>query len=312
VSSIIACGECSYCKQELFSSCDRTNPSKDIEELYGHRPAAHFAYSHLKGGYDGGQAEYARVPFADVNCLKVPDDLIDEQVLFLSDAVCSGWHACEMANLGPEHTVVVWGCGPIGLMCVAWAKYRGSKMIIVIDNVEARLNLAKNRFGAIPVNFDEMDVLPTLKELIPGGPDICIDAAGFRYTDSLLHKFQRALRLESDSPSILNAAITCVKKGGMISVVGDYYSQCNNFQIGGFMEKCLTMRGGPVNVQKYWKHLLELIVNKDFDPTFFVTHTLPLEKAVEAYELFDSKEQEAVKIVLKPSHKPLTGQFQTE
>jgi len=301
VSAIIADGTCSYCKMGLFSNCDGTNPSKEMEQMYGHRTAGIFGYSHLTGGYDGGQAEYARVPIADVNLLKVPNSLSDEQVLLLSDVVCTGWHANELGKVSAGQVVAVWGCGPVGLMTIAWAKWRGAKRIIAIDAVPNRLKLARALFGAETINFGEREVVKAIQEMVPGGPDVCIDAVGFRFPKSISHWLQRTLKLETDVPTVLTEMITTVRKGGIISVVGDYYAYTNQFPIGAFMEKGLTMSSGQVHVQKYWKELLGYIEKGEFDPTFMITHRLPLDQAEEAYRMFDKKEDGAIKIILKPS-----------
>jgi len=303
VSAVIADGVCNYCKMELYSCCDGTNPSTEMEKIYGHRTAGIFGYSHLTGGYDGGQAEFIRVPLADMNCLKVPDSLRDEQVLFLSDIVCTGYHATELGQVSEGQTVAVWGCGPVGLMALAWCKFKGAKRLIAIDAIPYRLQVAADRFGAEIINFAEQDVIEAMRTLVPGGPDVAIDAVGFRFPKSLLHKLERMVKLETDSPEVLKEAILTVRKGGKISVVGDYYAYTNNYPIGAWMEKGLTMSGGQVHVQKYWKKLLEYIQKGEFDPTFVITHYMPLEQGDKAYRLFDNKEDNALKIILKPDMK---------
>jgi len=305
ISAIIADGKCYYCQNQLFSCCDTTNPSKEMEQLYGHRTAGIFGYSQLTGGYDGGQAEFVRVPYADVNCLKVPDNLSDEKVLFLSDIVCTGWHANELGGVKEGQTVAVWGCGPVGLMALAWAKFLGAKRIIAIDGVDYRLQMAKQKLGAEIIDITKQDVIKTIQESVPNGPDVCIDAVGFRFPKGLFQKIQRTIKLETDTSDILSEAIYCVRKGGTVSVVGDYLAYANQFPIGAFMEKGLTMAGGQVHVQKYWKQLLEYIQTGKFDPTFVITHTMPLEKADIAYRMFDQKEDGMVKVVLKTMASPL-------
>jgi len=302
VSAVIACGECFYCKEGLFSCCDCTNPNKEVEKLYGHRLSGIFGYSHLTGGYPGGQAEFIRVPLADNTLLKVPEGLKDEQAVLLSDVCCTGFHANELGNVSEGQTVGVWGCGPVGLMALAWAKYRGAKRLIAIDAVPHRLQAARN-LGAETINFAEKDVVETLHQQIPGGLDVGIDCVGFRFPKSLTHKIQRAIRLEKDTPEVLYEAIMSVRKGGVISVIGDYFGTANNFPIGALMEKAQTMRGGQVFVQKYWKTILGLIEKKEFDPSFIFTHVMPLEFAAEAYRLFDLKEDNCIKILLKPERK---------
>jgi len=301
VSFSIGDGSCWYCKNGFFTCCDTTNPSSEMEKLYGHRTSGMFGYSHITGGYEGGQAEYVRVPFADVNTLKITSELPDEKLLFLSDVVCTGWFANELGGVCEGQTVAVWGCGPVGLMAQMWAKFRGAKRVIAIDAVQYRLQMAKEKLGSDIINFAECDVVQTLKSMVPGGPDVCIDAVGFRFPKSLLHKFQRALRLESDAPQVLDEAILSVRKAGTVAIVGDYYAYANQFHIGAFMEKGLTMRGGQAPVQRYWKELLGYIESGKVDPTFIITHRLLLEQAAEAYKIFDNKEDGAVKILLKVS-----------
>jgi threonine dehydrogenase-like Zn-dependent dehydrogenase len=302
----IACGKCWYCKNGHFTCCDCTNPSKEMEKLYGHRISGMFGYSHLTGGYDGGQAEYARVPYADVNCLHVPSEVPDEKLLFLSDVVCTGWHATECGKVSPGQTVVVWGCGPVGLMALMWAKFKGANRIIGIDAVPFRLEMAREKLGAEVINFAERDVLQALKEMVPGGPDVCIDAVGFRFPKSLLHKMQRALKLETDAPSVLEEMIMACRKAGYIGIVGDYFAYTNQYPIGAFMEKGLNMSGGQAPVQRYWKQLLGYIESGKVDPSFIITHRMPLEEAREAYKIFDTKEDNAIKILLKPATSLIT------
>jgi len=299
VSAVIADGTCTFCQKGEFSLCESTNPSKEMEALYGDRIAGIFGYSHLLGGYDGGQAEFARVPYADVNCLKVPEKLRDEQVLFLSDIACTGWHANVLGEVKEGDTVAIWGLGPVGMMAAMWAKFRGAKRVIGIDNIPDRLFTASTKLGIETINFNETNPVHKLKEMIHNGPDVCIDAVGFRYSKGLLHSVQRAVRLETDTPEVLTECIMSCKKGGIVSIVGDYYSLSNGFPIGAAMEKGLTMRGSQVYVQKYWKELLGHIESGKVDPTFVISHHMPLEKADEAYEMFDKKE--ALKIILKPS-----------
>lgn len=301
VAAVIADGTCDFCKRGQFSLCETTNPSKEMEDLYGHRTAGLFGYSHLTGGYPGGQAEFARVPFADVNCLKIPPSLTDEQALFLSDIVCTAWHGCELGEVSEGKTVAVWGCGPVGLLTLMWAKFRGAARIIAIDCIPYRLEVARSKLGAEVINFAEENPLRVLRDIAPGGPDVCIDCAGFRFPKSLAHKFMRALHIETDTPEVVSECIIACKKGGHIALIGDYFGTANNFPIGAMMEKSITVRGGQVFVQKYWTKLLEYIERGDVDPRFVITHTMPLEKAEEAYRMFDSKEDNSIKILLKPT-----------
>jgi threonine dehydrogenase-like Zn-dependent dehydrogenase len=301
VSCVVACGSCFYCQNKMFSCCDTTNPSGQMEKQYGHRTGALFGYSHLTGGYDGGQAEYIRVPFADLNCLKVPDRLTDEQVIFLSDVLCTGWHGCELAEVSQDQTVAVWGCGPVGLACIAWCRFRGAKQIIAIDDCRYRLDVAKTRLGACIINFKEVeDVTKAISNMCPGGPDACIDCAGFRFPTSFLHKVEQKLGMETDALDIINQMVLSCRKAGKIALIGDYFGSGNHFPIGAMMEKGLTMRGGQVFVQKYWQELLSYIESGKFDPTFMITHTYPLEQAAEAYRKFAHQEDNCIKVLLKP------------
>ncbi|CAF1470811.1 unnamed protein product [Adineta steineri] len=299
VSAPIACGQCEYCKTGLFSLCDITNDSKVMETMYGHRICGAFGYSHLTGGYDGCQAEWVRVPFADVNLLKIENNrLTDEQVLFLSDIVCTAWHANVLGGVGPGTTVAIWGAGPVGLLTIMWAKYRGAKRIFSIDCIEERLAKARTQ-GAETIDFSKDNVIETMQKLLPGGPDVCIDAVGFRYTKGMVHKMQRAVFLETDSPEVLDEAIVVVRKGGSVAIIGDYFYKSNQFPIGTFMEKAVTMRGGQLYCQSYWHDLLKIIENGEVDPTFIITHTMELSRAAEAYKMFDEKSDGTIKVVLK-------------
>jgi len=301
VSAVIADGTCSYCKRGEFSLCDGTNPSSSMEDVYGHRIAGVFGYSHLTGGFEGGQSEYVRVPYGDVNCLKIPNNLRDEQVLFLSDIACTGWHANEFAEVDKGHNVVIWGCGPVGLMAQMWAKFRGAARVVAIDCIPERIDKARS-LGSEIIDFSKENPVTRLKQLFPNGADRCIDAAGFRLPGrSLLHKLERAVNLETDAATILNEAIISVRKGGVIGIVGDYFALTNHFKIGAMMEKGITLRGSQVFVQKYWKQLLGYIESGQVDPTFVITHTMPLKRGDEAYKIFDQKQDRAIKIILQPS-----------
>jgi threonine dehydrogenase-like Zn-dependent dehydrogenase len=300
VSAVISDGTCWYCRNGQFSLCDSTNDSKTMENMYGDKISGIFGYSHLTGGYPGGQAEYARVPYADVNLLHVPEHLSDEQVLFLSDICCTGYHATELAEVQPGQTVAVWGCGPVGLMAQKWAKFKGASKVIAIDKNEFRLSLAKNAIGSEPINFEKEDVVKRLKEICPGGPDVGIEAAGFRFPKTTAQSVQMGLKLETDSTDILDEIVRSVRKGGSIGIVGDYFGYGNHFPIGPFMEKGQTMRGSQVFVQKYWKTLLDIISRGEFDPTFVITHRMRLEDSAKAYKMFSGQEDNSLKIILNP------------
>jgi len=299
IAAPIACGQCGYCKKKEYSLCDTTNPSTEMETLYGHRTAGLFGYGHLTGGYAGLQSEYARVPFASVNTLKLPPEITDDTAVTLSDVLCTGWHGNELIHVKEGDTVVVFGCGPVGLCAQMCALARGAKMVLGIDHTEARLALCE-KIGSKPINYEkEKDIYNAVTSRIPGGPDCCIDCVGFRFEQSLSHWFQRKLRLETDSPEIVNCAINVCRKGGNIALIGDYFDVANGFKIGVFMEKGLTMAGGQVFVQKYWSHLLELIVKGKLNPDIIFSHRLPFEEIDKAYHMFSVHGDDSVKIILK-------------
>jgi len=304
VSCVIADGVCEYCQAEKYSLCDTTNPSSTLEKALGHRISGFFGYSHLTGGYPGGQAEFLRVPFADVNCLPVPDSLPDEKVLLLSDVLCTSWHANELGNVDKGSTVAIWGAGPIGLASAAWAKYRGASEVYVIDSITSRLLRASSSLGCHTIDFKSEDPVKTLINKIPGGPSVCIDAVGFRYAKSWLHSVEKFLKVETDSIDSLTEAIYAVKKGGTVVLIGDYIGLANHFPVGVVMEKSITLTGGQVYVQKYWKKLLSLLECGEFNPDFLITKYMTLDKGPEAYQIFDQKNDDAVKIILKPLSSP--------
>jgi len=299
VSAVISDGTCWYCQNQMYSLCDTTNPSKLMEELYGHRISGIFGYSHLTGGYEGGQAEFVRVPFADVNTLQIPPTMPDEKAIFLSDIVCTGWHANELGEVKEGDVVAIWGAGPVGLMAAAWAKFRGASRVISIDHHNYRLDIAR-KLGCETINFTAGSTVSLVRQMVPAGPDVCIDAAGFRFPKTLSHQAQRAVKLESDAMDILTEIIMTCRKGGRVSIVGDYFGFGNQFPIGALMEKGLTMRGSQVYVQKYWKTLMQYIQEGKFDPSFVISHTMPLNRASEAYHMFAHQESNAMKILLKP------------
>jgi threonine dehydrogenase-like Zn-dependent dehydrogenase len=299
VSAVITEGDCWYCKNGFPSWCEGTNPSKRMEEVYGHRLAGIFGYSELLGGYDGGQAEYLRVPYADLNCLKIPVGIPDEKVLFLSDIMCTGWHGNELGAVAPGQTVAIWGAGPVGQMAAMWAKFRGAR-VIIIDKLAYRLSLAASSLNCVTINSSEVSVVERMREICPGGPDVAIECVGFRFPESVVHKMERLLRAETDTPEVLHECIMCLRKGGTLAIIGDYYMLANQFPIGPLMEKGIVVRGGQVHVQRYWKHLLQLVIDQKVDPSFVISHIMPLEKAADAYKMFDKREQNAMKILLKP------------
>jgi threonine dehydrogenase-like Zn-dependent dehydrogenase len=298
----LGCGHCFYCKRGLWSSCSVTNPSKEQEAMYGNTTAGFHGYSAMTGAYEGGQAQYARVIFADVNLLKIPQDAVDEKYLFLSDILPTAWHATELGEVGENDTVAIWGAGPVGILAAHCATARGAKRIIMIDNQKYRLDFAKSKIPRLElINFAEKKVLETLKEMTGGhGPDVAIEAVGFHYCKSWTHAIEMTLMMETDPSEMLNEMIVSVRKGGRISIVGVYAGFTNHFNIGAFMEKQLTMRGGQTPVQKYWHDLKTLIEKGVLDPTMVLTHTLPIEEGPEGYKIFNDKTDGCVKVVLKP------------
>jgi len=300
ISAPISCGQCSYCKEGKFSLCDTTNPSLLQEKLYGHRTAGLFGYSHFCGGYGGLQAEYARVPFGDVNLLKVNNfQLRDDQILPLSDILCTGFHANELANVQAGKNVVVWGCGPVGLMAQLIALHRKAKIVVAIDNHPHRLAIS-SKLGAITINFDEVNVLDEIRKLIPNGPDCCLDCVGFRFPKSWNQWIQqKVLHASSDAIDIVRECIFACKKGGNISLIGDYFDLANSFPIGAFMEKGLTMSGGQLYCQKYWTYLLSLIEKGEIDPSFIFSHSMDFEDIKQAYDIFANVKDNCLIIILK-------------
>jgi len=302
----IACGSCWACQQQLFSVCENTNPNAWMaEKMFGHPTAGIFGYSHLTGGFAGGQAQYARVPFADVGPLKVPDGLSDEQVLFLSDILPTGYMGAEMCDIKPGDTIAVWGCGPVGQFAIASAYLLGAERVIAIDRFPYRLRMAREKAGAETINYEEIDVYDTLMEMTGGrGPDACIDAVGLEaHTPGLAHVYDRAkqaMMLESDRPVALREAIMACRNGGTVSVIGVYGGLIDKFPMGSVMNRSLTIRSGQCHVQRYMKPLLEHIQAGRIDPSFIITHRLNLEDAPNGYDTFVNKEDECVKVVLRP------------
>lgn len=296
----IACGSCKYCKEGLSSMCDTTNTSTIQQKLFGKPFAGMFGYSHFTGGFAGGQAEYVRCPFGDVNLLKIPDSVPDEKALFLSDIIPTSYHAVQCAEVKEGKTVAIWGLGPIGLYACKWSKLAGARRVIAIDNIPERLSVAKT-LGCDVINFNEADketngVVNAIYALEPHGVDSCIDAAAFRYTKTILHTVQRAVGLETDSSEILNEALRAVRKFGVISIVADYAAYTNQFLIGALMEKGVTLRGtGQAPVQMYWKDLLKKVESGEFDPTIILSHRFSIEEFPELYAAFDKKEMGIMK-----------------
>lgn len=302
----IACGNCNACKAEAYSVCENSNPNAWMaEKMFGHSPAGIFGYSHLTGGYAGGQAEFVRVPFADVGPLKVPEGMTDEQVLFLSDILPTGYMGAEMCDIKPGDVIAVWGAGPVGQFAIASAYLLGAERVIAIDRFEYRLRMAREKAHAETINYEKADVYETLMEMTGGrGPDACIDAVGLEaHTPGIVGAYDRAKQAvmsETDRPIALREAIMACKNGGTVSVIGVYGGFIDKFPMGSVMNRSLTIKSGQCHVQRYMRPLLEHIQNGDIDPTFIITHQLRLDEAPKGYDIFVNKEDDCVKVVLKP------------
>jgi threonine dehydrogenase-like Zn-dependent dehydrogenase len=302
----ICCGRCFYCQKQLWSLCDNSNPnSRAAETLYGSSGAGLFGYSHLYGGFAGGQAQYARVPFADVGPIKVPDDLPDEKVLFLSDIFPTGYVAAENCNIEPGDTVAVWGCGPVGQFAIRSAKMLGAERVIAIDHKADRLRMAVEG-GAEPLVFDKVDLVEHLKDITGGrGPDSCIDAVGMEAhgttVDAIYDRVKQTVRLETDRPHVLRQCIQACRKGGTVSIPGVYGGLIDKFPIGAAFAKGLTFRMGQTHVPKYMGQLMERVQRGEIDPSFVITHRVGIDEAPQAYETFRTQQDHAVKFVLKPN-----------
>src|SRR3954454_5800150 len=303
----IACGKCLFCQKQLWSCCDNSNPNAHlVEAMYGYSPSGLFGYSHMMGGYAGGQAQYARVPFANVGPLKIESDLPDEKVLFLSDIFPTGYMAAENADIEEGDTVAVWGCGPVGQFAIASAFLLGAERVIAIDRFQERLRLAATALDAEPVDYTEHNVLELLKEMTGGrGPDACIDAVGMEAHahHSMAFAYDRvkqAMMLETDRPVALREAIQACRSGGTISVAGVYGGMIDKFPAGTLMNRSLTIRTGQTHVQRYMRPLLERIEKGEIDPSFVITHRMALDEAPLAYRMFRDKQDDCIKVVLKP------------
>jgi threonine dehydrogenase-like Zn-dependent dehydrogenase len=301
----IACGNCLQCEREMFSLCENSNPNAWMaEKMWGYSPCGIFGYSHMLGGYAGGQAEYARVPFADVGPLKVPDDLEDEQVLFLSDIFPTGYMAAEACAIQPGDTVAVWGCGPVGQFAIASAYLLGAERVIAIDRFPYRLQIAHERAMADVINYEEVDVPEMLKEMTGGrGPDHCIDAVGLEgHAPGIMGAYDRVkttLMLETDRAVALRQAILSCRSGGTVSVAGVYGGFIDKFPMGAIVNRSLTIRSGQTHVHRYMRPLLDRIVRGEIDPRFVVTHQLSLNDAPEGFAMFNEKQDDCLKVVLK-------------
>jgi threonine dehydrogenase-like Zn-dependent dehydrogenase len=303
----IACGNCWQCQHQNWSLCENSNPNAAlVEKVMGHASSGAFGYSHMTGGFAGGQAEYVRVPFADVGPLKIENGLTDEQVLFLSDILPTGYMGAEMCDIKPGDTVAVWGCGPVGLFAIKSAYLLGAEHVIAIDRYNYRLEMAR-ALGAQTMNYQDVDsVSEAVIELTGGrGPDACIDAVGLEaHGDGLEYLYDRAkqaVMLESDRPIALRQAITACRNGGTISVIGVYVGLVDKFPLGTIMNRSLTIRSGQCHVHRYMRPLLARIEKGEIDPRVVITHELPLSEAARGYEMFLKKEDNCEKVVLKPA-----------
>jgi threonine dehydrogenase-like Zn-dependent dehydrogenase len=302
----IACGRCFFCRKTLFSLCDNSNPDAlKLEKLYGYSGSGLFGYSHLYGGYAGGQAEYVRVPFADVGPIKVPEELDDEQVLFLSDIFPTGYMAAENCQITPGDTVAVWGCGPVGQFAILSAWLFGAGRVIAIDQVPERLRMAQEKGKAEVIDFSKTDVFDQLKEMTGGrGPDACIDAVGLEAhgttPDALYDRAKAAMYLATDRPHVLRQAINACRKGGTVSIPGVYGGFLDKVPLGAAFAKGLTLKMGQTHVHRYLAPLLSRIQKGEVDPSFVITHRLRLDDAPDGYQRFQQKVDGCIKVVLKP------------
>jgi threonine dehydrogenase-like Zn-dependent dehydrogenase len=294
----IACGRCFSCQRQMYSVCENSNPNARMaEKMWGYSPCGIFGYSHMLGGYAGGQAEYVRVPFADVGALKVPSGVPDEQVLFLSDIFPTGYMGAENCDIQSGDTIAVWGCGPVGQFAIKSAYLLGAERVIAIDRFPERLRMAREHGGAETIDYEEVDVHDALKEMTGGrGPDACIDAVGMETHD----RVKQALMLETDRPIALRQAIMACRNGGTVSVVGVYGGFIDKFPFGAVMNRSLTIKTGQAHVQRYMRPLLERIEKGEIDPSFVITHRMRLDDAPEGYEIFLNKEDDCIKVVLQP------------
>ncbi|MHA3701350.1 zinc-dependent alcohol dehydrogenase [Jatrophihabitans sp. YIM 134969] len=302
----IGCGACAACRNDLWSCCENTNPNAGLaEKMFGHPVAGIYGYSHLTGGFAGGQAEYARVVLADVNPLKIESDLTDEQVLFLSDILPTGYMGAEMCDITDGDVVAVWGAGPVGQFAMDSARVLGAAKVIAIDDVGYRLQMAASQ-GYETIDFSNTDVRSALLELTGGrGPDKCIDAVGMEATHGAAHvhlydRAKQAVRSETDRPHALRQAITSCRSGGIVSVIGVYGGFIDKFPAGSWMNRALTLRTGQCHVQRYMRPLLERIERGELDPTRVITHRMPLSEAPHGYDIFKNKDDHCEKVVLSP------------
>jgi threonine dehydrogenase-like Zn-dependent dehydrogenase len=303
----IGCGHCYYCEHDLWSLCDNSNPNAAMaEKMYGHSPAGIYGYSHLFGGYAGGQAEYLRVPYADSNAFAVSGELSDEQVLFLSDIFPTGYMAAENCNIQPGDVVAVWGCGPVGQFAIKSAYMLGAERVIAIDRFQERLQLAQDASGAIPLNYEHVDsVVEALSEMTGGrGPDACIDAVGMEAHGSGIDAWydwtKQQARMQTGRPTALRQVFQACRKGGTVSIPGVYGGVLDKIPMGAAFNKGLTLRMGQTHVQHYMNPLLQRIEKGEIDPSYIITHRITLDEAPDAYKMFRDKEDDCIKVVLRP------------
>lgn len=306
----IICGECDQCRRGNFSVCERTNRNKEAaDKMFGHTTAGLFGYTHLTGGYAGGQAEYVRVPYADVAPVKVPAELSDEQVLFLGDILPTGWQAAAQCDIQPDDIVAIWGAGPVGQFCILSALLMGAKQVVVIDRVPERLRMAQ-QLGpdrVTPIDFENQSVLEALNEITQGkGPDKCIDAVGLeahatRSLDSIYDRVKQAVMLETDRPHVLREMIYVCRPGGIVSIPGVYGGLVDKIPMGALMNKGLTIRTGQTHVNRWTDDLLQRIIDRQIDPTFVISHRVTLAEGPSMYETFRDKHDGCIKVVMTPA-----------
>jgi threonine dehydrogenase-like Zn-dependent dehydrogenase len=302
----IACGRCLFCEQQLWSLCDNSNPNYWIaEQMMGYSPSGLFGYTHMMGGYAGGQAQYARVPFADVGPMKLPSDIPDDKVLFLSDIFPTGYFGAVNCDIKPGDTVAIWGCGPVGQFAIRSAFMLGAERVIAIDRFDYRLQMAREG-GAETINYEETDdVVQALKDMTAQvGPDSCMDAVGMEAHGNdflyVVDKAKQTLRIESDRPGVLRQCIQACRKGGTVSVPGVYAGFDDKIPLGAFMNKALTMKTGQTHMMRFMQPLLERVQNGDIDPSFVISHRVPIDRAPEMYKVFRDKQDHCTKVVLDP------------
>ncbi|RYH09684.1 glutathione-dependent formaldehyde dehydrogenase [archaeon] len=303
IAACVACGHCDMCQRQEFTACRTTNDSKVMEKSMGHNPSAMFGHTRLLGNTAGSQAEFVRVPFAETNCFKVPDNVPDDKAVCMTDVLATSLHAVEMGHVKEGDTVCIWGLGPIGMNAAKWCQVKGASRVIGIDHVPERLELAKRTFNIEVFNRSSMasaEVTERLLEMVPGGADVVIDAVGFRFSISLMHKVERALGMETDTPEILEECFKVCRPFGHVSIIGDYVGYANQFPIGMIMMKHLRLESGPCPMQKYFPFVLEKLEDGTIDPSFMITHRISLEEAPKAYQMLNERAEGWVKVLITP------------